>query len=85
MPEIILFTGLLLLVNLTLPSGLALLSGAVDLNYLAGSRDAPAENMPLTAARANRAANNLLGCAWLICLCIWQTSHISARWSGLLL
>lgn len=90
MLEIILFTGLLLLVNLTLPSGLALLSGAVDLNYLAGSRDAPAENMPLTAARAKRAANNLLeslpvflALAVLSVMMNAQTVELAAIWLGL--
>ena len=90
MLEIILFTGLLLLVNLTLPSGLALLSGAVDLNYLAGSRDAPVENMPLTAARAKRAANNLLeslpvflALAVLSIMMNAQTVELAAIWLGL--
>ena len=38
MLEIILFTGLLLLVQLTLPSMLSLMTGATNLNYLAGPR-----------------------------------------------
>lgn len=90
MLEIILFTTLLLLVNLILPSGLALLLGAIDLNYLAGSRDAPIENMPLTAARAERAANNLLQSlpvfltlAILSIIMNAQTVELAAIWLGL--
>ena len=60
MLEIILFTGLLLLVQLTLPSTLGLMTGATSLNYLAGARDEPMENMPVSVARAKRAANNLV-------------------------
>ena len=56
MLEIILFTGLLLLVQLTLPSTLGLMTGATSLNYLAGARDEPMANMPVSVGRAKRAA-----------------------------
>ena len=89
MLEIILFTGLLMLVHLTLPSTLALVSGAVDLNYLAGPRD-EAIDLGVVGARAKRAAGNLfeslpvfLTLAVLSILMNAQTMELAAIWLGL--
>ena len=90
MLEIILFTGLLLLVQLTLPSTLGLMTGATSLNYLVGPRDEPMANMPISVARANRAANNLvetlpvfLTLAVLSIMMEAQTTELAAIWLGL--
>ena len=90
MLEIILFAGLLLLVQLTLPTTLALATGATSLNYLAGPRDEPMENMPASVARAKRAANNLvetlpvfLTLAVLSLMAEAQTAELAAIWLGL--
>ena len=90
MLEIILFTGLLLLVQLTLPSTLGLMTGATSLNYLAGPRDEPIANMPVSVARAKRAANNLvetlpvfLTLAVLSIIMEVQTAELAAIWLGL--
>ena len=90
MLEIILFTGLLLLVQLTLPSTLGLMTGATSLNYLAGARDEPMANMPVSVARAKRAANNLvetlpvfLTLAVLSIMMEAQTAELAAIWLGL--
>ena len=89
MLEIILFTGLLMLVHLILPSTLALVSGAVDLNYLAGPRD-EAINLGVVGARAERAAGNLLESlpvfltlAVLSIMMNAQTMELAAIWLGL--
>ena len=89
MLEIILFTGLLMLVHLTLPSTLALVSGAVDLNYLAGPRD-EAIDLGVVGARAKRAAGNLLeslpvflSLAVLSIMMNAQTMELAAIWLGL--
>lgn len=89
MLEIILFTGLLLLVQLTLPSTLALISGDVNVNDLAGPRDEPID-MSVTGARAKRAAGNLLESlpvfltlAVLSIMMNAQTMELAAIWLGL--
>ena len=89
MLEIILFTGLLMLVHLILPSTLALVSGAVDLNYLVGPRD-EAIDLGVVGARAKRAAGNLLeslpvflSLAVLSIMMNAQTMELAAIWLGL--
>ncbi len=89
MLEIILFTGLLMLAHLTLPSTLALVSGAVDLNYLVGPRD-EAIDLGVVGARAKRAAGNLLESlpvfltlAALSIMMNAQTVELAAIWLGL--
>ena len=89
MLEIILFTGVLMLVHLTLPSTLALVSGAVDLNHLAGPRD-EAIDLGVVGARAKRAAGNLLESlpvfltlAVLSIMANAQTMELAAIWLGL--
>ena len=89
MLEIILFTNLLMLVHLTLPSTLALISGAVDLNYLVGPRDETID-LGVIGARAKRAAGNLLESlpvfltlAVLSIIMNAQTMELAAIWLGL--
>jgi uncharacterized MAPEG superfamily protein len=77
------------LVQLTLPSTLALISGAADLNDLTGPRDEPID-MSVTGARAKRAAGNLLESlpvfltlAVLSIMMNAQTMELAAIWLGL--
>ncbi len=90
MLEIILFTSLWLLIQVTLPSTIALMSGAVNPSYLFGPRDKAIDNMPISAERAKRAAANLLESlpvfftlALLSVMMNAQTVELAAIWLGL--
>ncbi len=90
MLEIILVTGLLVFLQLTLPTMLAVATGSATARYLAGPRDAPMENMATSIARAKRASNNLLETlpvfltlAVLSIIMEVQTAELAAIWLGL--
>ena len=90
MLEIILVTGLLVFLQLTLPTMLAVATGSATARYLAGPRDAPMENMAASVARAKRAGNNLLETlpvfftlAVLSIMMEVQTAELAAIWLGL--
>jgi len=90
MLEIILITGLLVFLQLTLPTMLAVVTGSATANYLAGPRDVPMENMAASVARAKRASNNLLETlpvfltlAVLSIIMEVQTAELAAIWLGL--
>ena len=90
MLEIILITGLLVFLQLTLPTMLAVATGSATARYLAGPRDAPMENMAASVARAKRASNNLLETlpvfltlAVLSIIMEVQTAELAAIWLGL--
>ena len=90
MLEIILVTGLLVFLQLTLPTMLAVATGSATANYLAGPRDVPMENMAASVARAKRAGNNLLETlpvfltlAVLSIIMEVQTAELAAIWLGL--
>ena len=90
MLEIILITGLLVFLQLTLPTVLAVATGSATANYLAGPRDVPMENMAASVARAKRAGNNLLETlpvfltlAVLSIIMEVQTAELAAIWLGL--
>ena len=90
MLEIILFTGLLVFLQLTLPTMLAVATGSATARYLAGPRDVPMENMAASVARAKRAGNNLLETlpvfltlAVLSIIMEVQTAELAAIWLGL--
>ena len=90
MLEIILITGLLVFVQLTLPTMLAVATGSATANYLASPRDVPMENMAASVARAKRAGNNLLETlpvfltlAALSIIMEVQTAELAAIWLGL--
>ena len=90
MLEIILITGLLVFLQLTLPTMLAVATGSATANYLAGPRDVPMENMATSVARAKRASNNLLETlpvfltlAVLSIIMEVQTAELAAIWLGL--
>ena len=90
MLEIILFTGLLVFLQLTLPTMLAVATGSATASYLAGPRDVPMENMAASVARAKRAGNNLLETlpvfltlAVLSIIMEVQTAELAAIWLGL--
>ena len=90
MLEIILITGLLVFLQLTLPTMLAVATGSATARYLAGPRDAPMENMAASVARAKRASNNLLETlpvfltlAVLSIMMEVQTAELAAIWLGL--
>ena len=90
MLEIILITGLLVFLQLTLPTMLAVATGSATARYLAGPRDAPMENMAASVARAKRASNNLLETlpvfltlAILSIIMEVQTAELAAIWLGL--
>ena len=90
MLEIILITGLLVFLQLTLPTMLAVATGSATANYLAGPRDVPMENMAASVARAKRAGNNLLETlpvfltlAVLSIIMEVQTAELAAIWLGL--
>ena len=90
MLEIILITGLLVFLQLTLPTMLAVATGSASANYLAGPRDVPMENMAASVARAKRAGNNLLETlpvfltlAVLSIIMEVQTAELAAIWLGL--
>ena len=90
MLEIILITGLLVFLQLTLPTMLAVATGSATANYLAGPRDLPMENIAASVARAKRAGNNLLETlpvfltlAVLSIIMEVQTAELAAIWLGL--
>ena len=90
MLEIILITGLLVFLQLILPTMLAVATGSATANYLAGPRDVPMENMAASVARAKRAGNNLLETlpvfltlAVLSIIMEVQTAELAAIWLGL--
>ena len=90
MLEIILITGLLVFLQLTLPTMLAVATGSATARYFAGPRDAPMENMAASVARAKRASNNLLETlpviltlAVLSIIMEVQTAELAAIWLGL--
>ena len=90
MLEIILVTGLLVFLQLILPTMLAVATGSATARYLAGPRDAPMENMAASVARAKRASNNLLETlpvfltlAVLSIIMEVQTAELAAIWLGL--
>ena len=90
MLEIILITGLLVFLQLTLPTVLAVATGSATANYLAGPRDVPMENMAASVARAKRAGNNLLETlpvfltlAVLSIIMEVQNAELAAIWLGL--
>ena len=90
MLEIILITGLLVFLQLTLPTMLAVATGSATAKYLAGPRDLPMENISPSVARAKRAANNLLETlpvfltlAVLSIIMEVQTAELAAIWLGL--
>ena len=90
MLEIILITGLLVFLQLTLPTMLAVATGSATARYLAGPRDVPMENMAASVARAKRAGNNLLETlpvfltlAVLSIIMEVQTAELAAIWLGL--
>ena len=90
MLEIILITGLLVFLQLTLPTMLAVATGSATANYLAGPRDLPMENLAASVARAKRAGNNLLETlpvfftlAVLSIIMEVQTAELAAIWLGL--
>ena len=90
MLEIILITGLLVFLQLTLPTMLAVATGSATANYLASPRDVPMENMAASVARAKRAGNNLLETlpvfltlAVLSIIMEVQTAELAAIWLGL--
>ena len=90
MLEIILITGLLVFLQLTLPPILAVVTGSATASYLVGPRDVPMENMAASAARAKRAGNNLLETlpvfftlAVLSIIMEVQTAELAAIWLGL--
>ena len=90
MLEIILVTGLLVFLQLILPTMLAVATGSATARYLAGPRDAPMENMATSIARAKRASNNLLETlpvfltlAVLSIIMEVQTAELAAIWLGL--
>ena len=90
MLEIILITGLLVFLQLTLPTMLAVATGSATARYLAGPRDVPMENMAASVARAKRAGNNLLETlpvfltlAVLSIIMDAQTAELAAIWLGL--
>jgi len=90
MLEIILVTGLLVFLQLTLPTMLAVATGSATANYLAGPRDVPMENMAASVARAKRASNNLLETlpvfltlSVLSIIMEVQTAELAAIWLGL--
>ena len=90
MLEIILVTGLLVFLQLTVPTMLAVVTGSATARYLAGPRDAPMENMAASVARAKRASNNLLETlpvfltlAVLSIIMEVQTAELAAIWLGL--
>lgn len=90
MLEIILITGLLVFLQLTLPPMLAVVTGSATASYLVGPRDVPMENMAASVARAKRAGNNLLETlpvfftlAVLSIIMEVQTAELAAIWLGL--
>ena len=90
MLEIILITGLLVFLQLTLPTMLAVATGSANASYLAGPRDVPMENMAASVARAKRAGSNLLETlpvfltlAVLSIIMEAQTAELAAIWLGL--
>ncbi len=90
MLEIILITGLLVFLQLTLPTMLAVATSSATASYLAGPRDVPMENMAASVARAKRAGNNLLETlpvfltlAVLSIIMEVQTAELAAIWLGL--
>ena len=90
MLEIILITGLLVFLQLTLPTMLAVATGSANASYLAGPRDVPMENMAASVARAKRAGSNLLETlpvfltlAVLSIIMEVQTAELAAIWLGL--
>ena len=90
MLEIILITGLLVFLQLILPTILAVATGSATANYLAGPRDLPMENIAASVARAKRAGNNLLETlpvfltlAVLSIIMEAQTAELAAIWLGL--
>ena len=90
MLEIILITGLLVFLQLTLPTMLAVATGSATARYLAGPRDVPMENMAASVARAKRAGNNLLETlpvfltlAVLSIIMEVQTAELASIWLGL--
>ena len=90
MLEIILITGLLVFLQLTLPTMLAVVTGSATASYLVGPRDVPMENMAASVARAKRAGNNLLETlpvfftlAVLSIIMEVQTAELAAIWLGL--
>ena len=90
MLEIILITGLLVFLQLTLPTMLAVATGSATANYFTGPRDVPMENMAASVARAKRASNNLLETlpvfltlAVLSIIMEVQTAELAAIWLGL--
>ena len=90
MLEIILITGLLVFLQLTLPTMLAVATGSATASYLVGPRDVPMENMAASVARAKRAGNNLLETlpvfltlAVLSVIMEAQTAELAAIWLGL--
>ena len=90
MLEIILITGLLVFLQLILPTMLAVATGSATANYLPGPRDVPMENMAASVARAKRAGNNLLETlpvfltlAVLSIIMEVQTAELAAIWLGL--
>lgn len=90
MLEIILITGLLAFLQLTLPTMLAVATGSATAKYLTGPRDVPMENMAASVARAKRAGNNLLETlpvfltlAVLSIIMEVQTAELATIWLGL--
>ena len=90
MLEIILITGLLVFLQLILPTMLAVATGSATASYLTGPRDVPMENMASSVARAKRAGNNLLETlpvfltlAVLSIIMEVQTAELAAIWLGL--
>ena len=90
MLEIILITGLLVFLQLTLPTMLAVATGSANASYLAGPRDVPMENMAASVARAKRAGSNVLETlpvfltlAVLSIIMEAQTAELAAIWLGL--
>ena len=90
MLEIVLITGLLVILQLILPTMLAVATRSATANYLVGPRDVPMENMAASVARAKRAANNLLETlpvfltlAVLSIIMEAQTAELASIWLGL--
>ena len=90
MLEIILITGLLVFLQLILPTMLAVATGSATASYLVGPRDVPMEKMASSVARAKRAGNNLLETlpvfltlAVLSIIMEVQTAELAAIWLGL--
>ena len=90
MLEIILITGFLVILQLILPTILAVATGSATANYLVGPRDVPMDNISPSVARAKRAANNLLETlpvfltlAVLSIIMEAQTAELASIWLGL--